>query len=312
MKIKLTILFAAILLNIIMNIFGNALKIEYYSLTSDKLTAPVRIVFLSDLHNCTYGGAEQSGLWKEIVNAQPDFVLFGGDVIDFQGGTKHAIQLMKMVKENYPCAYASGNHEVMRDDTEEFYDAVASLGIPVLHGAYSDITVHEQKIRLCGIVNVYDNPDQLESACQSPADDRYNVLLLHQPEQLDEVVNEAKNSAFDLVLSGHAHGGQWRIPEVLEQGLYAPDQGIFPEFTNGQRKSGSTVQIVSRGLAKPLRMFIIPRIFNRPEISVVDIAPEPADRSYFSDRLPVWKRCAAGQRSQEEEYRRHRGGSVPY
>ena len=276
LKIKLIILLAAILLNILMNIFGNALKLEYYSLTSDKLTAPVRIVFLSDLHNCTYGGAEQSGLWKKIVNAQPDFVLFGGDVIDFQGGTEHAIQLMKMVKADYPCAYASGNHEVMRDDTEAFYDEVASLGIPVLHGAYSDIMIRDQKIRICGIVNVYDNPDQLESACQSPADDRYNVLLLHQPEQLDEVITEAEKSAsaFDLVLSGHAHGGQWRIPRVLEQGCYAPDQGIFPEFTNGLRKSGSTVQIVSRGLAKPLRMFIIPRIFNRPEISVIDIAAE--------------------------------------
>ena len=274
MKIKLTILFAAILLNIIMNIFGNALKIEYYSLTSDKLTAPVRIVFLSDLHNCTYGGAEQSGLWKKIVNAQPDFVLFGGDVIDFQGGTEHAIQLMKMVKEKYSCAYASGNHEVMRDDTEEFYDAVASLGIPVLHGAYSDITVHEQKIRLCGIVNVYDNPDQLESACQSPADDRYNVLLLHQPEQLDEVINEAKNSAFDLVLSGHAHGGQWRIPHLLDQGLYAPDQGILPHYTTGMYNYGDTVHIISRGLAKPPRMIFIPRIFNRPELSVITVKAE--------------------------------------
>ena len=78
---------------------------------------------------------------------------------------------------------------------------------------------------------------------------------------------------FDLVLSGHAHGGQWIVPELLPQGVYAPDQGIFPAFTNGQRESGDTTQIVSRGLAKPPRMLLFPRICNRPELSVIDIVP---------------------------------------
>lgn len=275
LKTKLMILAAAVLLNIILNTCGNALKTEYYTLTSDKLTAPVRLVFISDLHNCTYGGAEQSGLWTEIGHAQPDFVLFGGDVIDFQGGTEHAVQLMKTVKEQYPCAYAAGNHEGMRKDTEAFYDEVSALGIPVLHGEYTDLTVNGQNIRICGIVNANQNPEQLTSCCRSLDADRYSILLLHEPQQFDEIIAETKQSAggFDLVLSGHAHGGQWQIPKLLEQGLYAPDQGVFPTFTNGQRADGGTVQIVSRGLAKPLRMILIPRIFNRPELTVVDIAP---------------------------------------
>ncbi|MBQ4225962.1 MAG: phosphoesterase, partial [Oscillospiraceae bacterium] len=79
---------------------------------------------------------------------------------------------------------------------------------------------------------------------------------------------------YDLILSGHAHGGQWRIPGLLDQGLFAPDQGLFPEFTCGQREKNGTVQIVSRGLAKTLRMALIPRIFNRPELSVIDIIPQ--------------------------------------
>ena len=275
LKTKLMILAAVVLLYIIMNAAGNILTTEYYELSSDKLTAPVRIVFISDLHNCTYGGSGQSALWSRIQAEEPDIVLFGGDVIDYKGGTEHALQLMKQVQETYPCAYASGNHEVMRDDTEAFYHAVEKLGIPVLHGKKLDITVNGQDIHLSGVVHVYNTPDQLASACQALETEQYNILLLHEPQQFDEVVAEASKgkAGFDLVLSGHAHGGQWRLPLLLEQGLYAPDQGIFPEFTNGQRQNGSTVQIVSRGLAKPLRMCMIPRIFNQPELTVVEVAP---------------------------------------
>ena len=79
------------------------------------------------------------------------------------------------------------------------------------------------------------------------------------------------DKGFDLVLSGHAHGGQWRLPKLLDQGLYAPDQGIFPKYTSGQYSYDSTTHIISRGLARPVRMIFIPRIFNRPELSVIKI-----------------------------------------
>ncbi len=275
-KIKLIIFSAAILLLAMMIVFGNRLQIERYQLISDKVTEPVRIVFLSDLHNCTYGGADQSEIWEAIQAEQPDIVLFGGDVIDFQGGTTHALHLMEMIQEAYPCAYAAGNHEVIRKDTEAFYAEAAALGIPVLHGNYIDLTVNGQDLRLSGIIHVYENPDQLEACCQSFEEDRYNILLAHQPEQFEEIITESEthNADIDLVLSGHAHGGQWRIPRLLDQGLYAPDQGILPKYTAGQREHGNTVQITSRGLAKPLRMILIPRIFNRPELSVVEILPQ--------------------------------------
>ncbi|MBQ9109896.1 MAG: metallophosphoesterase [Oscillospiraceae bacterium] len=274
-KIKLIILSALVLLNLTMNAFGNALQIEHYSLASDKLTEPVCIVFISDLHNCTYGGSDQSGIWEKIQAEEPDLVLFGGDMVDQYGGTAHALRLMEMTKETYPCAYTSGNHEVDREDTEEFYDEVETLGIPVLHGNEMDVTVNGQALRISGFIHAYENPDQFESCCQSLDDDRYNVLLVHQPEQFESTIAKCTKhgTEADLVLSGHAHGGQWRIPKLLEHGLFAPDQGIFPEFTGGQRTEGGTVQITSRGLAKPFRMLLIPRIFNRPELSVVEILP---------------------------------------
>lgn len=279
-KTKLLIIFcAAILLNIVMNVFGNALQIERYSVVSDKLTEPVRIIFISDLHNCTYGGDDYSDLWEIFTAEEPDMILFGGDVIDYKSGTKHALRLMEMTQEVYPCAYASGNHEVRHEDTEEFYEAVEMLDVPVLHGNDIDVTVNGQELRISGVVNVYDEPDQLETCCQSFAEDRYNILLAHQPEQFDAILSACTDydTAVDLVLSGHAHGGQWRIPKLLEHGLYAPDQGIFPEFTCGQRECDGTVQIVSRGMAKPFRMILIPRIFNQPELSVIEILPEESE-----------------------------------
>lgn len=272
-KIRLIILSALVLLNITMNAFGNALKIEHYSISSDKITQPVRIVFISDLHNCTYGGSDQSGIWKKINAEQPDIVLFGGDMIDQYGGTEYALRLMEMTKKTYPCAYTFGNHEMEREDREEFCNEVETLGIPILHGNYTDITVNGQALRISGFIHEYKNPDQFENCCKSLDNNKYNVLLVHQPEQFEATAAECAkhNTEADLVLSGHAHGGQWRIPKLLEHGLLAPDQGLFPEYTGGQRTHGNAVQITSRGLAKPLRMLLIPRIFNRPELSVVEI-----------------------------------------
>ena len=276
-KIITIVLFAAVLLNIVMNLFGNALQTEHYTLTTDKLTRPVRLVFISDLHNCTYGGKDQSQLLDVIREESPDIVLFGGDVVDdYWESTENALRLMKAVQEEYPCAYASGNHEVRRKDTEEFYASVASLGIPVLHGEYTDITVNGQTLRISGLINAYNYPQQLTGCLAAPDGEKYSILLSHHPEQFDYILSESEGQQhrFDLILSGHAHGGQWRIPGLLDQGLFAPDQGLFPEFTCGQRERDGTVQIVSRGLAKPLRMALIPRIFNRPELSVIDIIPQ--------------------------------------
>lgn len=272
-------LFAAAAI-IMLNAWGFSMKPVSYSVNSDKLGTPVRIVFISDLHNCFYGGKDQSGLWAAIEDAQPDIVLFGGDVIDHMGGFTNALTIMEMVKEKYPCAYAAGNHEMIRSDRQDFFDAAEALGIPVLHGRYAEFTVRGQKIRVYGVIDAYEygsGGTQLDNCYETLDSSCYNVLLAHQPEQLEQYIRydidggRPPEGSFDLVLSGHAHGGQWRIPGILEQGLYAPDQGVFPEFTTGQRELDGTVQIVSRGLARPLRMIAIPRIFNRPELSVIEI-----------------------------------------
>ena len=258
---KLKISAVVLIVIVLLYAWGFALKPVNYNVESEKING-LKIVFVSDLHNCFFGGKNQSGIFKKIEKSKPDLVLFGGDVIDGWGGTENSLRLMKMVAEEYPCAYTAGNHEEMRENEEEFFEEVRKLDIPVINGDFTEFDINNQKIRVYGVIDSYENLSAINTD-----DEYYNILLLHQPEQF---VQYTKN--FDMILSGHAHGGQWRIPFILEQGLYAPDQGLFPDYTTGQYQDGNCTHIISRGLAKPLRMIFIPRIFNRPELSVIDIS----------------------------------------
>ena len=272
-KKKLIIISAVMLIIILLDCWGFSMKTEYYTADSDKISSPVRIVFISDLHNCFYGGTDQSGLMNAIDDAKPDIVLFGGDIVDEMGGTKNAETILKMVSEAYPCAYTCGNHEIKRKDTDDIFKLIKQTGVPVLHGNSLDLDVNGQKIHITGAVEPATDSSQIERACMETTPDSYNILLGHEPQYFynyfTDEPEQTKN--FDLLLSGHDHGGQWRLPFVLDQGLYAPDQGLFPDFTGGQRSVNNSVQIVSRGLARQAYMLVVPRIFNRPELSVIDI-----------------------------------------
>lgn len=253
--------------------WGFAMETVKYKLRSDKLDKGIRIVFISDLHNCFFGGTDQSGIIDEINEADPDIIIFGGDVIDAWNGKKYALRLISELSKDYPCFYTPGNHEEERKDKEEFYEKVSSM-CPVIVGDYEQLTVNGQDIRIYGVLDDTawkGNKTQLQRCFDSLDDEYYNILIAHQPEQIDSYLGGGDDKNFDLILSGHAHGGQWRIPKILDQGLYAPDQGLLPDYTTGMYLYGDTVHIISRGLAKPLRMIFIPRIFNRPELSVIDI-----------------------------------------
>ena len=257
---------------LILDAWGFSMKPVRYDVSTDKLSESLNVVFISDLHNAFYGGFDQSGLWGAIEAAQPDIVIFGGDVIDAWSNTKYSLKIMKMVKDKYPCVYTPGNHEFMRDDREEFFQQVKELGIPLLLGDKTEIDVKGQKVRIYGVLDVqaWGKKSEQINECYDDLDEGfYNILLAHQPEQINELLRDDKH--FDLILSGHAHGGQWRIPKILDHGLYAPEQGIFPKYTYGEYHYDGTTHIISRGLARPPRMMFIPRIFNRPELSVIMI-----------------------------------------
>lgn len=276
-KRKKLIIFAVLaVVYLVILIWGYIMETVKYSVSSDKIDTPLRVVFISDLHNCFFGGTDQSALMEEIDKHSPDLVLFGGDVLDFAGGTKFSLEIMKQASEKYPCCYSPGNHEMLHDGYYEFRKDVQNMGVNVLEGGFVSFEINSQTINVFGAtddtesVPNYNNTfiTQLDSCIElSEEAEGYNIFLAHQPEIIDSYLD----GNFDLILSGHAHGGQWRIPYILDQGLYAPDQGIRPDYTNGIYYYSDTTHIISKGLAKPLRMIFIPRIFNRPEFTVIDV-----------------------------------------
>jgi len=264
---------------LVLIICDSRLKTEYYTVESDKLSAPVRIALLTDLHSCKYG-KNQKNLIETVQEQNPDIVLLGGDIFDDKGSYDNAELTVKQLAEQYPCYYVTGNHEYWGYDSATILDIVKNCGVTILAGECETITLNGQMINICGV----NDPDaevylaegepvelQLERADEAAkeaemavGEEIFTVLLSHRPE-LYEIY---QNYGFDLVLSGHAHGGQWRIPGVLN-GLYAPHQGLFPEYAGGRYDYAGGTMIVSRGLARESTP--VPRIFNRPELVIVDI-----------------------------------------
>lgn len=280
-KKKLIIISLILVIAVILYAWGFSLKTEKYSIETEKLDKGLTIAFISDLHNCFYGDTEQSALIDAVAESHPDLVVFGGDIIDQYGGTDNALHLASKLSKEYICFYAPGNHELLRDDLEEFERKLFGMGIHVLDDDIYETTIDGQSVTFYGLIDSFqwgESKPLIEEYIEVINEDSYNILIAHQPEQINAYLGvdsdsqrQVSEGTFDLILSGHAHGGQWRIPGILEQGLLAPDQGLFPDYTNGMYTYGDTVHIISRGLARPLRMIVIPRVFNRPELSIIEI-----------------------------------------
>ena len=248
------------------------LKTVFYSVKTDKVENAIRIALITDLHACKYG-ENQENLIKAVEKENPDVVLLGGDIFDDNMDYDRAEITVGQLAERYPCYYVIGNHEFWSNDIDTILGIVDKYGIKTLSGACDTIEIQGEKINICGV----DDPDviyytadgimiekQLETAEEAMEEDCFSVLLSHRPE-LAELYQDYE---FDLVLSGHAHGGQWRIPVILN-GVFAPNQGIFPEYAGGRYDFADQTLIVSRGLAR--ESTLVPRIFNRPELVIVDV-----------------------------------------
>lgn len=243
-----------------------------YNIADKRLDGPIRLAMISDLHSCRYG-KDQSELIKALEKAKPDILLLGGDIFDDEVPHKNAASFIKGVSGKFPCYYVPGNHEYRADDTEKIFGFLKKFGIRILAGEYETVDIRGQKINICGVTDpeITEHTDssfgtaaQLKALNSTADNGYYTVLLAHRPELFEKYCGHG----FDLVLTGHAHGGQWRIP-VLLNGLFAPNQGLFPKYAGGEYRSGSTVMIVSRGLARESTP--IPRVFNRPELVIVNL-----------------------------------------
>ena len=250
------------------------LKTVRYTVKSDKIAAPVKICVIADLHS-SYYGADQSDLIKAIHGQNPDIIVFTGDICDNHIPHDGARALLEAVAGEYPCFYVAGNHEFWSFEMDNIREIFASYGVVILRGDCETVEINGNLIDICGL----DDPDcdwyepggipyavqfdMLENAADGG---NFTILLAHRPER----IGEYSGHGFDLVLSGHAHGGQWRLPGIIN-GVYAPDQGFFPRYAGGRYSFGGTEMIVSRGLSMKIKR--PPRIFNPPELVIVMVTP---------------------------------------
>jgi hypothetical protein len=223
-------------------------------------------------------GKNQSLLLAKIRELKPDVVFLVGDIVDDKRPQEGALQLLEAIAPQYPCFYVTGNHEFWSGRADNIKNTIRSYGIEVLEGDCKIVTVGGQSIQGCGVddrdgfeqENFFGQEissgwdEQFESCKNQLNGDTFSILLSHRPER----VSYYGGSRFDLVVSGHAHGGQIRIPGLVN-GLYAPNQGFLPKYAGGVYDFDSSRMIVSRGLAKSF----IPRIFNPPEIVLISLEP---------------------------------------
>lgn len=262
----------AILVALALIALDERLILRTYTVASPKLTAEVRLAVVTDFHSSD----NADDVVAMVASSAPDAVLMVGDLFDDDTQnrpTERTLSLMRQLSALYPCYYVSGNHEAWTGEMDALYQQTEEAGVKVLRMSSGVLTVRGQRIALCGIPDPYemvfsgapDTEEQIRQALEDVDSADFTVLLAHRPELL------AKYAQFplDLVVSGHAHGGQVRIPGVLN-GLYAPNQGWFPKLAGGAYTQDGTTLIVSRGLA--VRTWL-PRIFNRPEVVLVRCVP---------------------------------------
>ena len=268
---------ATILLGLIIwTAWGNtALELNHYTISSDRLPEAFdgyRIAHVSDLHN-TEMGKDNEKLLDMLQEADPDIIAITGDIIDSRNtDIDVALQFTKDAMEIAPCYYVTGNHEARVSEYDELKEGMIELGVAVLEDVHINLEQSGETISLLGVNDPSFQTDYLfgdsETVMQSKLheitneEDTYTILLSHRPE-LFEVYTESK---VDLVLSGHAHGGQFRLPFV--GGLVAPNQGLFPKYDAGLYTEENTNMIVSKGIGNSILPF---RFNNRPEVILIEL-----------------------------------------
>ena len=234
-----------------------------------------KIAVVSDFHNADYFGKGNQQIIEKIEKESPDMIAITGDLVDSRRtDIEAAAALLHELMKTAPCYYVPGNHEArIGRQFSELEERLLAENVVILHDRVIPLEKDGQMIQLAGL----DDPaftDRDAAVQQSMLQtklhqmkltEEYCVLLSHHPETFEAYAEEG----VDLVLSGHAHGGQVRLP--LIGGLVAPDQGFFPKYDAGIYTQKDTTMIVSRGIGNS----IIPvRLNNRPEIVVVELVGE--------------------------------------
>ncbi len=257
-------------------ILGNYdVEVYKHNIKSDKIPTSFdnfRIVQVSDLHNAEFDKYNSTVL-EPVFHSRPNIIVITGDMIDSRNtNVDVAISFAQKAVNIAPVYYVNGNHESrVPEEYEKLKKGLEEAGVTILENTSVNITINDETITLIGIndpnfrMELVDDTMEQNIAHQLmsviPDNDNYKVLLAHRPEYFDVYAGKV-----DLVLSGHAHGGQFIIP--FAGGFVAPGQGFFPEYYKGLYKEGNTDMIVSRGIGNSIIPF---RINNKPEIVIAEL-----------------------------------------
>ena len=275
--IVLAVVAAVLLALIIWTAWGNtALELNTYTISSDRLPGAFdgyRIAHVSDLHNAEMG-KDNEKLLDMLREAKPDIIAITGDLIDSRNtDIEIALQFVEEAVKIAPCYYVTGNHEArVSEYFDDLKNGLTELGIIILEDERVDLDKNSETITLIGINDPSFKSDYLFGDSETVVEthlqelmnesDSFTLLLSHRPELFEIYVN----NEVDLVLSGHAHGGQFRLPFV--GGLVAPNQGLFPKYDAGLYTEENTNMIVSRGIGNSILPF---RFNNRPEVILIEL-----------------------------------------
>ena len=271
-KTALVIILAVIVALIAFTLWGNkALVTDTYIVESENLGTAFngyKIAQVSDLHNDEIG-KDNKKLIDVLKKTEPDIIVITGDLIDSRNtDVDVTVEFMEQAVKIAPCYYSNGNHEArVPDEYALLKTKLKSLGITILENETTTLTVNNELINIIGISDPDFYTDDATIVTDSlikqlHTSESFTVLLSHRPELFDIYVD----NNIDLVLSGHAHGGQFRLPFI--GGLYAPHQGAFPEYDNGMYTKDNTNMIVSRGIGNSIFPF---RFNNRPQLVIATL-----------------------------------------
>ncbi len=265
----LLIVLGILILGTTLIVNNTKIQVSYFEYENNKIPSNFdgfSICQISDLHNAEFGD-NQSELIQLIEEIDPDIIVITGDLIDDEKyDLEIALELVDGISNLAPIYYVSGNHEAWSGNYDDIIVELSERGVHVLDNEYKTIEIADQSIAILGVIDpaFYSSelPDQTSYILSNlnkeiDSTEKFKLLLAHRPELFDVYVE----SKIDLVLSGHTHGGQIRIPFI--GGLIAPDQGLFPEYDAGIFEEGKTTMYVSRGLGNSI---ITLRVNNNPEL----------------------------------------------
>lgn len=241
------------------------LQVEQISYSSETLPSGFegfRIVQISDLHGSSFG-EENEKLLAQVAQQTPDLIAITGDLVDRETDWSMLAPLLGSLVEIAPTYFVTGNHEWSIEGTRELLKLIADCGVTVLQNEYVLLERGGDYLALCGIhdPNGYRDQKKPQELLAEIPEGLFTLLLSHR--------NEYTNAypGYDLVLTGHAHGGIVRLP--FTDGLIDPAMNLFPTYTSGFYDLQGTTLFVSRGLGNTPRMQV--RMFNRPQLPVITL-----------------------------------------